>query len=611
MEYLSNKKMAFRDRTKRMEDKIDTWLGRGTDKIDAIILFAILGMFFFLFVQTDILVTGNRSFLMYRDLMDFYDASYKWEQGYGANYLPSTFWVFAIWNFPLYIAGFFPKSVEVYSLAIFWYKLLPVIVFFTSSYLLKRVALKIGAGDIKSRICQYVFLMSPIAIYSQFVFSQYDIFTVFFMLLGLLYFLDNRKSKFVAFFGIAITFKYYALVYFLVLLVLKEKRILRIIGYTSAVLLPASFETVFYVKSFAFRQSVFGFSALDTVMTPSFWLGVGNISILFMIVLILFCLAYMHSYSIAWTLCLLNGVNFAFFGCNYWNPQWLLISIPFIALAIISSKYGDLLLLVELVFSVALWIRVSTWNGVLDTGLLKNGILRGMLANLPITSSTADVYAGIDILFVNTIFVAAYFVFFILTMPRYQYKKEKERSGEKNGKLLAYMRMTFCVGILCFLFPMIPSVKDMLAGKIYFLDVDLYGTKPIALNLDDEVRQTFTADGSMIEEISVVVGTYGRINDSNLLIQLLNQENEVIYSGQRFCGNVKDNTWCKIIDETIPVKKGEIYTLVVTTDASDGQNVALYTNVNYAGDERASIYDDGKLDAKEGGQLSIKIMGRE
>lgn len=104
-----------------------------------------------------------------------------------------------------------------------WYKLLPVILYFVTSHLLYKIAMEIGFEEKKAKFCKFAFLVCPIGIYSQFIFSQYDIFMIFFLVLGVYYYFKDGLFRFALFFGIAATFKYQALAYFAVLLVLREK----------------------------------------------------------------------------------------------------------------------------------------------------------------------------------------------------------------------------------------------------------------------------------------------------------------------------------------------------------------------------------------------------
>ena len=80
-------------------------------RLDWIISVLILAFLFVTCVHSDVKLTGNRSFLMYEHFADFYQASYEQSGGYWANYLPSTFIAYAIWNLPLYLTGHVPEAI--------------------------------------------------------------------------------------------------------------------------------------------------------------------------------------------------------------------------------------------------------------------------------------------------------------------------------------------------------------------------------------------------------------------------------------------------------------------------------------------------------------------
>ena len=87
------------------------WENENLCKLDWILSSVILLILFVSCVQGDIRLTGNRSFLLYGHFTDFYKASYEQSGGYYANYLPSTFIAYAVWNLPLYLTGHVPEAI--------------------------------------------------------------------------------------------------------------------------------------------------------------------------------------------------------------------------------------------------------------------------------------------------------------------------------------------------------------------------------------------------------------------------------------------------------------------------------------------------------------------
>ena len=58
------------------------WSGEDLCRLDWILSFLILAVLFVTCVHSDVKLTGNRSFLMYKHFSDFYDASYQQSGGY-------------------------------------------------------------------------------------------------------------------------------------------------------------------------------------------------------------------------------------------------------------------------------------------------------------------------------------------------------------------------------------------------------------------------------------------------------------------------------------------------------------------------------------------------
>ena len=311
---------------------------------------------------------------------DFYKASYEQSQGFYANYLPSTFLAFAIWNFPLYLLGRVPGFIlQDALLNLMWYKLLPVILYFVTSHLIYKIGMLIGFGEEKSKICKFAFLICPIAVYSQFIFSQYDIFMVFFMVLGLYYYFKGGLFRFALFLGIAATFKYQALAYFAVLLVLKEKKFRKLALYGLVGIAPVLLEIIPNMSSPYFYRCVLGFHALSFVDNGFEFGYISGISLILGMGAFLMVWAYIKKpvlldELVSWALYFATGVSFTIFAFSRWNPQWFLVMIPFLVLSIFRNRNGKMFVLITNIFIVALYIfSVNQWSGIADQTMMKSG----------------------------------------------------------------------------------------------------------------------------------------------------------------------------------------------------------------------------------------------
>ena len=152
------KKQSFLNRKRAEWKEMKLWNGNELCKVDWIVSILILTVLFFTCVHSDVKLTGNRSFLMYKHFSDFYQASYEQSGGYWANYLPSTFIAYAIWNLPLYLTGHAPEAILTNSFVnLMWYKLLPVIVYFIAAQLIYHTGKEMGCTSLRKRLLEACF----------------------------------------------------------------------------------------------------------------------------------------------------------------------------------------------------------------------------------------------------------------------------------------------------------------------------------------------------------------------------------------------------------------------------------------------------------------------
>ena len=100
-----------------------------------------------------------------------------------------------------------------------------MILYFVTAQLMYLIGKEMGFGEKKSLLCKFAFLIFPMGVFSQFIFSQIRYLYRIFMVLGFWLYLRGKLWKTALMFGIAATFKYHAVLYFLALILLKEKKI--------------------------------------------------------------------------------------------------------------------------------------------------------------------------------------------------------------------------------------------------------------------------------------------------------------------------------------------------------------------------------------------------
>ena len=556
------------------------WSGNDLCRLDWILSILILAGLFVTCVYGDIRLTGNRSFLMYHHFTDFYEASYKQSGGYWANYLPSTFIAYAIWNLPLYLAGHAPEAILTNSfINNMWYKILPVILYFITAQLMYKIGRKMGFGEKKSLLCKFAFLVFPMGVFSQFIFSQYDIFTVFFMVLGVYLFFCGKMWQFALAFGMASTFKYHAVLYFAALLLLKKKKIRNLIRYTLIMAVPLMVEILPNLSSDAFRRNVFGFSALEYVKKPfsvGFFSGINLMAAVAAFVLVW---AYQKKVdkdaTASWAVFFCVAVSFSVFGFSTWNPQWVLLMAPFLVLNIFMNENGNLLLMITNIFMLAMYIFCS--QSMVDERVLNGGILKYILKDRNFAVRMWDVYRFHDQELLCTAMWIVLLLYVVFGHPRYHSKK----GSTISRGLVWQIRAAFLFGVAAFVLPMSVCAMGVLQGKTVFFDnsrQNMEMENVVMLERDHPIIQELTADGKEITGIKIRVYTETNLDLYSLKVVLRDKDSgEVLYESEGDTYGLKENTALySFLKHSVEVENGKTYQLEITTDAPQNSGIGLY-----------------------------------
>lgn len=313
---------------------------------------------------------------------DFYD--FNALQPPGCAYLPSTYILFALWGLPLKLLGLVKDPTADLGLLFIWFKLLTTLFIAGSAYLVSRIGRSLGLSARNAALMAAFWLSSPLMVYAQFMIGQYDVFTTFFMLAGLYFLLEGRMARFSLSFGIAMSFKYLSVFVFLPLLLLKEKRPLRLAVSTVLLLLPASAEILFYLHSPVFRSRILasGITGLFSSSTLDFAYAKLPIFLFAWTLLCAFC--YLketrdEEESRSWLLYLPVLSIGLFFLFIKWHPQWLLMLTPFLAMAAFLSRKAEAHCLIDVaLFYFYLAISTQIWALNVDQSLLQYGVWKNL-----------------------------------------------------------------------------------------------------------------------------------------------------------------------------------------------------------------------------------------
>ncbi len=449
-----------------------------------VVFYGIITLFcYFVFQHPDILHTGRSSYTVFRGhIFDFYDENAKFV--HGSNYLISTYILYAIWNAPLYIFKIIKNPYIDAGYVVFWYKALPALFFAASAFVMYKIGRITGLSSKYSKLLVVFWVSSPLLFFSQFIFGQYDIFTVFFMLLGIYHYLKKNTGLFVLFFGISMTFKYFPFFIFVPLLLLNEKRPLYIVRNMFLLLVPVILEILPYINSAPFKTYVLGFDALQRTYSAGLRLEYDvNISLLVVGWFFMSALAYWkeavnREEFIQWAFYFSMFSSSYLFAVMLWHPQWLIFATPFLVLTTIMYRRARFFIYLDLVMMLFFVLfTVNFWRGGVDQSLLSLGIFRGVHPYL--SDPLATVFMKDLFVFENrsiyfSAVTACFMLNIILKFPGMPFTGRRadyffdEIKNERNT-----MRARFFIGILIFIVPAMASLALSLPNKT------IYNTAPV------------------------------------------------------------------------------------------------------------------------------------
>lgn len=564
-------------------------------------LFAVLALLCYLLMQqSDLLHTGGASIgILNGHILDFYDYTAQYISQ--CSYMLSTYIIFAIWNIPIKLLGFVDVPTISVGIGItLWYKLLPTLFYMGSAYLMYLIASEMGMGGRKAKICAYLFLTAPLAFFSQFMFGQYDVITVFMMLLAIFYYIKGKEYKFALTFGIAITFKYYALLIFLPILLLKEKNIWKLVRLLLIALIPLFILSIPNLSSSAFQSGVGNFNALHYMTVAGFTTYIGNTISVVIVAWFGICgYAYMKNVSdneelLKWMLWISNLSTYLLFGLCTWHPQWLLFAVPFMVLATMISIRKDACLFLDLLIMGAFTVyTVNAWPDWVDQGLFRLGVLGGIVGdkiNTGLTMRELFVFQYSSILLTG--FSGLLLISTIFRHPKYL---ENDFSISID-KQIRWIRARFLGGVAIFLIPAficLASVWNLpnplySSGNATGVVGEIFGS--------NQISQVFTATSDSCSKVSFMVGTYARTNTSQLNVSITDVETGTVAGKASVNSSVLDDNKFNTINFTdVSLVVGQKYMLTFSApDATSGNAVTIYYDISNPTTETYAVLNGKK-----------------
>ena len=561
--------------------------GKGIRWFDWVI-FAVLAIgCHLIFQQPDITHTAGASFAYLNGhITDFY--SYTNGTIGGCMYMPTTYIIFAIWNLPLKLLGIHSEVTMAHTFGVLmWYTLLPILFYMGVTYLMWKVAREVGFGEKQARAAAYGFAASPLAFYSQFIFCQYDSMTLFFVMLGIYYYLKEDDFRFVLFFVIAITCKYYALLVFVPMLLLRQKNVWRILFQTAGAGILFAAEFLFYLQDRSLRENMSDFNAtsyiFNTGLDVSGFTWVSAVIVLWAVICAysFFLEPGSRNETWKWFLYLESLVMFCLFGLSMWHPQWLIFAVPFMVFGSLMHKRTDVFWLLDLLTMVFfVWFVVRTWIASLDENLLAGGVLNQLIADRYYAARMTDLplYSNPSLNVAFSVISGILLINGLFKHPKYMISEPQAEQDPQVG----LMRLRFIGGISTYVVPCLLCLAVMLqspypdSNRISVAKTD----DLISMQNNEEchyLEQYMTPKWDTIERIDLCFGD--REQDEGRISLTFEDETtgEVLKELPITRATVNSHRRTIFKFDPIPLQRDHVYKAVLSVGPVDDGYLDLYT----------------------------------
>lgn len=573
-----------------------SWLRRAFPRsrltsIDYAIALAILTSCFLSFIQPDLETLGTSSLnYLFGNPLEFYDNA-----GY-ATYPPSLYAVFAVWLYPWKLLGVItgPNFLPPYLL--YWLKLATTITYLTTSYTFHLIAKEYFPDDSRAKYATAVWFTAPLAVFSQFIFSQIDIFYVQLMLLGYLMFLRNRLGWASLFFGLAVTFKSFPALCFFPLLFLLEKRLIRIAGLVFVFAAPTLLMRTIYSHSLtAFSANELNQLFLERVYTVAIsttddrfwvngWNGWWRIYLLPLAYAILCGITFfrrspsetrIQECAYVWlTSCALIFVAF------YWHPQWLIFPVPAMVLTSMLSNRLKSFLALDLL-GMALFVAVVslTYPDAADAIMFRGDLLKVDFHNSYLMAGLFNWFGDHS----KNVFLTGFSAYLLLQIVlKYRWVFHGPHVIDTEDLDYTDIRQRLYIGLSIFLIPAVFVIWKDLTGREIIVQNATYNLEyPLVAEIP--VEQTFIAAGTAIKSISLLIKTSGKRTTDDLIVELVDASGNFLARAKLRALATNEVSWHSFLfGSAIAVQKGSHYSFrVLSATGSPGNAFSLQASTEH------------------------------
>lgn len=380
-----------------------------------------------------------------------------------ARYDFTIYIIFAIWNFPLWLIEHFTGSnIQNSFFAMLYAKSMLLAAVAITCRLIIMITARITDGTQNTSGLVLSYLSSCLLLASTLIIGQYDILSLIFVLAGVYFYLNNNEKGFIICFIIANSMKYFALLYMLPLLCLRDKNPLKIIGKLALGMSLSVFWKILFSFGTYGSSVMSNNNGLIEILTDyQIFSGVSIFWVSY-IALVLYCYKKGGGSSgLQYRRVIFAG--FATFALLYTStpayPYWAVFMVPFLTIMIHTSGrlYGINTFLTVL-FEACLLIKHYIWYPWCYSRVTYgNMLLYKLCPNKAVGAPDIgryltywfDKFPTLHIpVMLSTVFTAIGYAMIILNIP-----KEDRRGRIEYTQNTLFMRIRLIAGILVLIIP--------------------------------------------------------------------------------------------------------------------------------------------------------------
>jgi len=475
-----------------------------------------------------------------------------------------------------------------------------------------RIAMEMGMDEKKSCLAAFAAVTMPIGISCQYIFKDSLSPALFFTLLGFLFWLKGKDYLYILCFAVAVFLSGLAFPIFVLLLVLREKKLQRNILSTFLVLIPTILEFLIKLTDSEYRENL-DLSVLN-VHGSVMPMGVHAIYIsVFLAIFIVIC-AYIHKPEeakedrVMWSLYFIGLMMFAMFGFGGFSLDALIIMVPFLTLSAFIHKNTKIFMALDILLMLFMVLfAVNEFEGIADETLFLSGIKGTVLGDGIINKiQMKDVLVYQDKDMILSFFSVLLLVSAFFKHPKYL---NKDFKAEVISGTVGFVKTRFIVGITIFLLPaLLCLISALNPPYVTMYTPDAYDTTGY-MTSGRQNSEVFIATRGKLENVSFMVGTFGRVTHVDLCVRIVDATTEEImyeevinmydYSGS-------DSCWVDMDTDGLPLVKGNTYRIdFVCFDANESNAVTIHRTEDLAGFEHGYAFVDLE---RQDYHLCVKII---